>query len=104
MITKEDRKIIEDEIARLERAYRDAQDRYAYSGSASTDRTMHKYQTLQIALENYLTGNADESKDRMISRQWDQLHRLEQAIDRRCRSGDLNNATYLELTRIIRDV
>jgi len=103
MITKEDRKIIEAEIERLGRAWQAAQDRYAYSGSASTDRTMYKYQVLQNALENYLTGNADESKDKMISRQWDQLRRLKEAVDRRCRSGDLNNETYLELSRILYD-
>lgn len=66
MITAEDRKIIEAELDRLDLAYRNAKDRYAYSGSASTDRTMHKYQVLQTALENYLTNNADRSKDRMI--------------------------------------
>lgn len=101
MITNEDRRIIEAEIDRLERAWRDAQERYAYSGSASTDRTMHKYSVLQMALEEYLTRNADASREKMIVRQQDQLRRLKEVVDRRCRTGDLNDQTYLELSRIL---
>jgi len=81
------RKIIEKEIQRLERAYRDAQDRYAYSGSRSTDNTMYKYSVLQGALEKSLAGPTDE-EDRLariisdlrgcISRATAELRRLTQ--------------------------
>lgn len=82
MVSKEDTKIIEAEIDRLDKAYRNAQDRYAYSGSASTDRTMYKYQVLQRALEGYLNNNADASKERMILRQQDQLYRIKTVVER----------------------
>lgn len=49
-------KIIEKEIARLDRAYKNAQDRYAYTGSRSTDDTMYKYTVLQDALRASLAG------------------------------------------------
>jgi hypothetical protein len=104
MITAEDRKIIEAELDRLDLAYRNAQDRYAYSGSASTDRTMHKYQVLQTALENYLTNNADRSKDRMIARQQDQLRSLKEAVGEIYRKGDMNPNAYTWLTSIIMEV
>lgn len=63
-MTDEGRKIIEKEIERLKKAYDDAQERYAYSGSASTDRTMYKYQVLQSALEESLADPSDE-EDRL---------------------------------------
>lgn len=56
------RKIVEKEISRLEQAYRDAQDRYAYTGSASTDNTMYKYSVLRDALEKSLAGPSDEEE------------------------------------------
>ena len=101
MIIDEDRKIIEAEIDRLGRAWQAAQDRYAYSGSASTDRTRYKYQVLQNALENYLTGNADASKDRMIQRQQDELCTLKDAIGEIYRKGNMSPDAYLQLTAII---
>ena len=101
MIIDEDRKIIEQEIDRLERRYRDAQESYAYSGSASTDRTMHKYQVLQSALENQLTGNADRSKINLIQRQQDQLYKLKEAIGEIYRGGNMSPDAYARLTGII---
>ena len=102
MVTNEDRKIIEAEISRLDARYRDAQDRYAYSGSASTDRTMYKYQVLSHALANYLTGNADASKERLLITQQDQLYRLKEAIAAAYRSRGLDGDTYIKLTDILR--
>jgi len=66
------RKIVEKEIQRLERCYRDAQDRYAYTGSRSTDNTMYKYSVLRDALEKSLAGPSDE-EDR-LRRMYDGLH------------------------------
>ena len=54
------RKIVEKEIARLKRAYNDAQDRYAYTGSRSTDQTMYKYSVLMDALEKSTADPSDE--------------------------------------------
>ena len=56
------RKIIEKEIERLKRCYRDAQDRYAYTGSRSTDNTMYKYSVLTDALEKSLAGPSEEEQ------------------------------------------
>ena len=61
------RKIVEKEIKRLERAWKDAQDRYAYTGSSSTDRTMYKYSVLKDALEKSLAGPSDE-ESRLMSK------------------------------------
>lgn len=102
MLIAEDQKIIEAEISRLEKAYKDAQDRYAYTGSASTDRTMYKYQTLQHALENYITNNEDKSKDRMLIAQQDQLYRLKEAIGAAYRAQRMDGDTYLQLMDILR--
>ena len=55
-------KIVRKEIERLEKAYRDAQDRYAYTGSRSTDNTMYKYSVLRDALEKSLAGPTDEEE------------------------------------------
>lgn len=54
------RKIVEKEIDRLERAYKNAQDRYAYTGSRSTDNTMYKYSVLRDALEKSMADPSDE--------------------------------------------
>ena len=61
------RKIIEKEIKRLEKAYSSAQDRYAYTGSRSTDNTMYKYSVLKGALEKSLAGPTDE-EERLLRR------------------------------------
>ena len=61
-MSDDSQKIVEKEIKRLERAYRDAQDRYAYTGSQSTDRTMYKYSVLRDALEKSLAGPSEEEQ------------------------------------------
>lgn len=101
MIIDEDRKIIEAEIDRLELGYRNAQERYGVTGSRSTDKTMYKYQVLQNALENYLTGNADRAKDNALMRQRDQLYNLKEAIGEIYRKGDMSPDAYARLTGII---
>ena len=58
-----DRKIIEDEIGRLERLWQDAQERYAYTESRSTERTMRRYSVLVRALNRAL-NDMDEEDDR----------------------------------------
>ena len=58
--------IVENEIKRLERAYSEAQDRYAYTGSRSTDNTMYKYSVLKDALIKSLAGPNDEEKRLMV--------------------------------------
>lgn len=100
-LSDDDRRIIEAEIDRLDLAYRNAQERYGITGSRSTDRTMYKYQVLQNALENYLTGNADRSKERMIAHQQDQLRSLKEAVGEIYRKGDMNPSAYTWLTSII---
>ena len=54
------RSIVLKEIERLNRAYNDAQDRYAYTGSRSTDNTMYKYSVLKDALEKSMADPKDE--------------------------------------------
>ena len=58
-----ERKIILDEIARLDRLWREAQERYGVTGSRSTERTMHRYDTLIRALNRAL-NDMDEEDDR----------------------------------------
>ena len=100
---KETQKIVEAEIDRLEEAYRNAQERYAYTGSTSTDRTMRKYQVLQMALENYLTNNEDRSKDRMLIKAHEQLRKLRECVQR-MRGTRIEPAAADELLRILMEV
>ena len=66
-------KIVRKEIERLERAYRNAQDRYAFTGSRSTDNTMYKYSVLRDALEKSIADPSDE--EMRLRRQIDNLHK-----------------------------
>ena len=99
MVRDYEKKIVEEEIGRLERAYRDAQERYGVTGSRSTDRTMTKYQVLIDALEDFLNRNRDESKDRLITRQQDQLFRLKQQLNEHTR--DMDYGTWQALWKIV---
>ena len=65
-------KIVKKEIDRLSRAYNDAQDRYAYTGSRSTDNTMYKYSVLKDALEKSLADPSEE--EQRLRRLYDGLH------------------------------
>ena len=60
MIDNDERPIIEDEISRLERLWREAQERYGITGSRSTERTMHRYDTLIRALKRSLNDMVKE--------------------------------------------
>ena len=61
MVDEQSRKIIESEIERMKQAYQNAQDRYAWSGSRSSDRTMTKYRTLIDALESVFAPSREDS-------------------------------------------
>ena len=64
--------IVRKEIDRLRLAYNSAQDRYAYTGSRSTDNTMYKYSVLRDALEKSLADpSVEEARLRML---YDGLH------------------------------
>lgn len=67
MLDATDEKIILDEIQRLDRRYNDAQERYGITGSASSDKTMHRIAVIRDALEDCISRNSDTSKDRMIA-------------------------------------
>lgn len=60
---REDRQIIWNEIARLERLWEAAQERYGYTESRSTEKTMYRYSVLIRALERAL-NDMDEEDDR----------------------------------------
>ena len=102
MIRDYERKIVEDEIARLERAYRDAQERYGITGSASTDRTMTKYSVLRDVLEDALTGNRDASKDKMLDRQLEQLRKIRDTIQTALRARTIQEDVAMEILETIR--
>jgi hypothetical protein len=101
MISKDEVRIITDEIERLERAWKNAQDRYAYSGSASTDHTMHKYDTLRNALEDYLNRSAESAAEKAMIRYQDQLVRAHRAVEDNFRKGRIADTAYVELVRIL---
>lgn len=101
MITKEETRIITDEIERLERAWRNAQDRYAYSGSASTDHTMHKYDTLRNALEGYLNRNAESAAEKAMVRYQDQLVRAHRLVEDNFRKGRIADTAYVEIVKVL---
>ena len=61
---------------------------------------MYKYSVLQMALEGYLNNNADESKDRMILRQQDQLCRIKKAVER-MRGKEISYDAAAELRQIL---
>lgn len=71
-------KIVEKEIDRLDRAWHSAQDRYAYTGSRSTDNTMYKYSVLKDALMKSLADPSEE--ERRLRRLYDgQIERIANA-------------------------
>ena len=101
MITKEDRKIIEDEINRLEEAWENAQTKYGYTGSPSTERTMRKYDTLKNALENYLYHREDSALERSAIRYREQLVKAHKKVEDGYRAGKIEAQTYVEIVRIL---
>ena len=101
MIRDYEKKIVEDEIARLERAYNDAQERYGITGSASTDRTMTKYSVLRNVLEDALTGNRDASKEKMIDRQMEQLRKIRTVVETAMRARTIEESVGREILDIV---
>ena len=53
-MTREDQRIIEEEIDRHDREYRKAQERYGWAVSNSGEKTMRKHDVLSNALSMYL--------------------------------------------------
>ena len=102
MIRDYEKKIVEEEIARLERAYANAQDRYAVSGSASSDRTMTKYSVLRDVLEDALTGNREKSQDRMLDTMVDQLKRIRTVVEVAMRARTIEESVGREILDITR--
>lgn len=78
------RKIVEKEIDRMEKAYKNAQDRYAYTGSRSTDNTMYKYSVLRDALEKSIADPSDEEQRlrRLYDTQVERIANAEREIKR----------------------
>lgn len=77
-------KIIEKEIDRLDRAWQSAQDRYAYTGSRSTDNTMYKYSVLKDALLKSLADPSEEEQRlrRLYDTQVERIANAEREIKR----------------------
>lgn len=63
-MTQEEQRIIEEEIARHDREYAKAQERYGYSVSKSGEKTMRKHDVLSNALASYLRS----AKERRAAR------------------------------------
>lgn len=99
MIIKEDRKIIENEIRRLEIAY--AQEKYGCTGSPSTEKTMQKYDVLRNALENFLYDRDKDSTRSAMLRYQDQLIRAHRKVDDCFRAGDIRDRAYADIVRIL---
>ena len=97
------RKIVEKEISRLELAYRNAQDRYAYSGSASTDNTMYKYSVLRDALEKSLAGPTDEEERlmRRIENLRQIIHNAQQYVKQLEKDGEILPGYAGRIARIL---
>ena len=100
-MTDHEKQIIENEIKRLERAYKVAQERYGFTGSASTDKTMYKYDTLKNALENYLYRREEDAHEKAMYRYLDQLERAHKRVEDGFRAGKIEPQTYAEIVRIL---
>lgn len=102
MIVEDERKIIEAEITRLEKRWEEAQELYGITGSPSTDRTMHKYDVLKNALENYLYDRRLEAKEKSLVICEEQLRKLKKRIELLKDSGLIAGNVAEDLLRIIR--
>ena len=99
-MTREDQRIIEEEIDRHDREYRKAQDRFAYSVSNSGDKTMHQHDVLSNALASYLRS----AKERQAARtKLSDVHDLVCANLKRIEEGwtDLNTRAILQHIKAI---
>lgn len=96
-----EKKIIEAEIDRLEKRWEEAHELYGITGSASTERTMIKYDVLKNALEDFLYHRQDEADHRMIIRQQEQLLKLKNTVYRFAAIGRIPADVANVLTNII---
>ena len=99
-MTKEDIHIIEAEIERHDREYRNAQERFAYAVSNSGEKTMHKHDVLSNALAAYLRS----WKERRAARtKISDVHDLVLANLKRIDEGwkDLNTKSILQHIKAI---
>lgn len=102
MIRDYEKKVVEDEIARLETAYENAQDRYGCTGSPSSERTMNKCSILKDVLEDALTGNRDASRDRLLDTMVDQLRRIRTTVEVALRGRTIEESVAREIFDILR--
>ena len=58
-------KVVEKELERMQKAYENAQERYAY-GSNGASRTMEKYRVLMSVLESALAPSREDKLQRMV--------------------------------------
>lgn len=96
MIDKETKSVIETEIQRLKAQYRSSQDRYAFTGSSSCDKTMTKCQILIDALERSLVPS---EKNILSSR----LDRIQKTVDVQHEKGQMSTEAYENIVRSIRE-
>ena len=101
MIGKLETKIIQAEIDRLGTAWENAHEKYGITGSASTDRTMYKYDVLKNALENYLYRREEDANERTMYRYLDQLERAHKKVEDSYRAGKIEAQAYAEIVRIL---
>jgi len=99
-MTEEDIHIIEAEIERHDREYRNAQERFAYAVSNSGEKTMRKHDVLSNALAAYLRSG----KERRAARtKISDVHDLVVANLKRIDEGwkDLNTKAILQHIKAI---
>lgn len=104
MLMDYEKKIIEKEIARLERAYNEAMGRYEVTGSRSTSRTMTRYRVLQAALERGLdVGSYAQALERANGGMMRKLVAAERALMRLRDEGRIPPDAAGELMWMIRE-
>lgn len=104
MITPSDRKIIEAEIDRLDRLWRDAQERYGITGSSSTDKTMTKYRVLQEALEFVLNDDRYATLETSWTRMLNKMVEAKQTVIRMAQAGRIPADVANVITQILTEV
>ena len=83
-------------VQRLKSKYRSAQDRYGCTGSASSDRTMHRYSTLIDTLER---GLSPSETSILRSR----IDRIQKALDVQREKGQMSPLAYEAINRAIHE-
>ncbi len=104
MLMDYEKKIIEKEIGRLDRAWYKAMGRYEVTGSRSTSRTMTRYRVLQAALERGLdVGSYAQALETANSGMIRKLVAADQALMRMRDDGRIPPDAAGELMRMIRE-